>query len=711
MKLIDGPWNFIRQMPVVLATAVCLTVVTPTVHAGGVAIVNAVLTDDGDNDGFADTNETESMRLTVRNTSSGDLTNVAIALIPLDAGLVCVSQTTIDVGNLAAGEERLTEEAFVFSVPAGVDRDAMGLGALDNLSASFDLAVSSQPENQPAVPSSLTLDLDLDVSAGGGDSAFFESFEETLGAFEIDNMDQGKTDLTASDGWRCQYHDPDWINSNNYDHSTGPDCFLGNTPAHADAVFWGLSGPTFSPLGGRGFSGFHALFFGIDLGPPQNWTSPMSMLEAVQTSEPINLGWDNVSPTLSIKHQISLVDARTVNLPPDEAADRGVVMAQVADDAGNGVGPWIKLFAFQNPYDQIGTDNFFGCMYDPIDDGNNEDDFFDPADPSRDLGPSSTCLPAEVFANLGETSNPFVLENIGRADGPGLVGNWGIGTWIESSFDLSRFRGRRVHIRFLATSLKYPPNPDDWELFFPGLNPNPGDDGWWIDDVTVDGALTAAATVAIDAKDNGSLPGPPGGDTDTDGLHDVCDNCVAAVNPDQADVDGDGTGDACDACPVHPFVEDHDSDGLCAELDNCPFDANPGQANGDADPAGTACDCDDTDPATYPGAEEVNDGVDNNCSGVADETSNQSGFYNPNDKNEYSWPAQAGAIWYQAARGNSADFSVGCTIFGPFPQIHVVDVEPLPSGEVRYYMNRSFVPNQGSWGQDWSGLERDVPCD
>ncbi len=125
---------------------------------------------------------------------------------------------------------------------------------------------------------------------------------------------------------------------------------------------------------------------------------------------------------------------------------------------------------------------------------------------------------------------------------------------------------------------------------------------------------------------------------------------------------------------------------------------------------------DDTDPATYPGAEEVNDGVDNQCPGdagygVADETSSESGFYNPNDKNEYSWPAQAGANLYHVVRGNTADFSVGCTMFWPFAQTFLVDVEPLASGEIRYYMNRSFHPNLGSWGQDSAGVERTVPCD
>ena len=37
-------------------------------------------------------------------------------------------------------------------------------------------------------------------------------------------------------------------------------------------------------------------------------------------------------------------------------------------------------------------------------------------------------------------------------------------------------------------------------------------------------------------------------------------------------------------------------------------------------------DCDDTDPAVYPGAIEVCDGVDNNCDGIVDEGCNQNGF-------------------------------------------------------------------------------------
>jgi hypothetical protein len=58
-------------------------------------------------------------------------------------------------------------------------------------------------------------------------------------------------------------------------------------------------------------------------------------------------------------------------------------------------------------------------------------------------------------------------------------------------------------------------------------------------------------------------------DGDDDGVDDLCDNCIALANNDQADRDGDGIGDLCDACPDDPD-NDADGDGVCGDLDGHP---------------------------------------------------------------------------------------------------------------------------------------------
>ena len=220
------------------------------------------------------------------------------------------------------------------------------------------------------------------------------------------------------------------------------------------------------------------------------FTTPVAQLEAVRTSEPINLGWARacsltrsqactddgdcppeenciqVSPRLSIKHQISLVDSRTQS-PPGRSVERGVVQVQLADAAGDPVGDWIKLDPYTNLYDKQAADTFTNCMFDPIDDGNDEDSFFDPTDPLRRLGPTSTCFPEFSFAWQGETANPFDAENLGccfydvwnvdtgghPVEGPGLEGVTGLPTrrrlsnagrlvsLVPGSFALTQNRG------------------------------------------------------------------------------------------------------------------------------------------------------------------------------------------------------------------------------------------------------------------------------
>ena len=114
-----------------------------------------------------------------------------------------------------------------------------------------------------------------------------------------------------------------------------------------------------------------------------------------------------------------------------------------------------------------------------------------------------------------------------------------------------------------------------------------------------------------------------------DGVDQACDGLGNEV-----DVDGDGwmicAGDCDDADPaVNPDVveslaesncadgKDNDCDGLEDEDDPaCQQQCWDNDGDGFEDEACGGNDCDDTDAATYPGADEVCDGADNDCNGV-----------------------------------------------------------------------------------------------
>jgi len=113
----------------------------------------------------------------------------------------------------------------------------------------------------------------------------------------------------------------------------------------------------------------------------------------------------------------------------------------------------------------------------------------------------------------------------------------------------------------------------------------------------------------------------------------ICDgldnDCSGEVDEGYPDTDGDGTADCLET--------DKDGDGIEDVEDNCPADPNPGQENADFDVQGDVCDQDDDndltpdeidcapfDAAVHPGAEEVCDGQDNDCNSAADEDLGQS---------------------------------------------------------------------------------------
>jgi hypothetical protein len=193
------------------------------------------------------------------------------------------------------------------------------------------------------------------------------------------------------------------------------------------------------------------------------------------------------------------MDGRFLNTPQSRNADRGVVQLKVVDSADIGTSDWIKLEPFQNTYDTQNTDFYFNCMFDPVDDGTTEDDFFDPTDPERRLGPSSTCFPELSYSCVGDTDEPFGTGNICNATtepSAGDAGDLGTGTWVETKVDLTEYKARRVKLRFLVATIKGQAETHDDQ--FSDANPGPWDDGWWVDDVTVDETLSLPAAILVD---------------------------------------------------------------------------------------------------------------------------------------------------------------------------------------------------------------------
>ncbi len=131
------------------------------------------------------------------------------------------------------------------------------------------------------------------------------------------------------------------------------------------------------------------------------------------------------------------------------------------------------------------------------------------------------------------------------------------------------------------------------------------------DDALTDDDHDGWTEVAGDCDDDedDTFPGAPEA---TEGVDDDCDGCT-----DEFDGDGDGA-DYCADC------DDSDAERYPGNYD-VPFDDVDQDCNGfdstipvDADEDGhpLPADCDDADPAVHPGAEEVCNGIDDDCDGA-----------------------------------------------------------------------------------------------
>jgi hypothetical protein len=72
--------------------------------------------------------------------------------------------------------------------------------------------------------------------------------------------------------------------------------------------------------------------------------------------------------------------------------------------------------------------------------------------------------------------------------------------WVKSRFSLANYLGSRVQIRWVAQGWEFDFDlpPQDYQTYGRGWENSLHDDGWWVDDIAVTGAITEQASPQAD---------------------------------------------------------------------------------------------------------------------------------------------------------------------------------------------------------------------
>jgi hypothetical protein len=664
---------------------------------------------DGDHDGFPDMGETGRVVLSITGPS---LQGVYVTLTSTDPGVACLIDRSVMVGDLQLG------------VPVRV-------GSLDPAQPGFTFKVSDTLQSvSPASPARVTLCLrwassfysqfsdpicfslqaDLDRPASGGtfipgpDGVTPSPDDGTL----VENFDvdrDGDGNETINDTFRMLDEATGQIVHGSYLRGaevTGPGTvggvacggFLtvdqGNPACHLDPASpmdWHLhcppgatncpnleTGPCVGNCSYRTNDGQRAISPPNSLHMAAHWNtlgqSPdVTHFRTLQgfVTPPMNLtGLPRPGDLQASFFQIArLVDSNGSDMGRffPNCGDCAQLQIQVDTDPAPGIdswGFWDVLVPFQNTYDHLAliasAESPYYCIFTPTDTGT--------APPSPHGAHETICHPQGAWSSCGSVNGTTPGATY-DCEGPGVVDPTGTGVWVESKFDLSQYLGQRVRIRWIAETWTW---DDAASSYFdiPGgqWSDIVWDDGWWLDDIKVTGLVTRQTTPAPDTR-------PTAGG----------------------------------ACPV-PLCVDTDGDGYYG----------PGAP---PCPAGVPFDCDDTRATIFPGADEINDGLDNQCPGgsghgIVDELGDTLEFFwgsRPGIDLFLEWGYQVDATQYDLVYSPRKDFSGGCTIqtFTP-PNLFVDSPETPPVGQAYYYLARAGAPHVGSWGADSAGHERTGLC-
>jgi hypothetical protein len=107
------------------------------------------------------------------------------------------------------------------------------------------------------------------------------------------------------------------------------------------------------------------------------------------------------------------------------------------------------------------------------------------------------CWPQGVWASCGW---PYDTSSTRGCPGPGVPGATGGGNWVQTRFDLSPYLGQRVRIRWIGQSWEFNNAASSYQELGGTWEDLDTDDGWWIDDIRITGAIQQQITPNPDTQ-------------------------------------------------------------------------------------------------------------------------------------------------------------------------------------------------------------------
>jgi hypothetical protein len=265
-----------------------------------------------------------------------------------------------------------------------------------------------------------------------------------------------------------------------------------------------------------GLSGATSLHMGAHFDPNDNEGGDGSHFRTLQAfmTAPMNLALfpkAGQALEMSFFHIARLVDNNAVNRVEFQCADCGDVQIQLDNDPNQDPnvdqwGVWDKLVPVTNVYDKkTAAFTVFGrnnCEFTPTDTGT--------APPNPNGVHETMCHPQGVWSRCGHTGLG-APGGPGDCAGPTVTDPGGTGRWVQTRFNLAQYLGQRIRIRWIGQTWEFNENAESYFQLGSGWNHTLNDDGWWLDDIRVQGLITSQLSPKGDTRpDPGGVCPAPG---------------------------------------------------------------------------------------------------------------------------------------------------------------------------------------------------------